>query len=336
MQNKVDVRSPWEKHEESSLVYPVYSRRSGGLSLGINLFPYEKVCSFDCPYCEVFPSPLPEKKQEKTSLLGSSRYVHSGFAFSPNEQEIFLMALEQQLRDHITLFCGMRSEKKAPYADTSIRDICFSGNGEPTLSPLFLPALHMVHRVRTELIPSAAIVLITNGTGLVQPELFDALVEASCGEFCLDIWLKIDAVTDEWFRLMSGSTINRETLHNAFLRFSAQAPFTVQTMLCKVNGRLPPESEVVAWESFILELCRIGQNGPGKESFARGIDSLSLQDKGPFRGPQRIHLYGKARPSPHDPRAEMAPPSYLSERATSLRQVLQQNKYSHVRVEVFL
>ena len=41
--------------EAGGLVYPVLSRRSGGLSLGVNLFPDAKRCSFDCPYCEVFP-----------------------------------------------------------------------------------------------------------------------------------------------------------------------------------------------------------------------------------------------------------------------------------------
>ena len=41
--------------EKGTLVYPVYSRRSQGLSMGINLFPDHKQCSFNCPYCEVFP-----------------------------------------------------------------------------------------------------------------------------------------------------------------------------------------------------------------------------------------------------------------------------------------
>jgi histidinol dehydrogenase len=49
--------TPVENHREREkgiIVYPVYSRRSGGLSVGINLFPDKKQCPFDCPYCEVF------------------------------------------------------------------------------------------------------------------------------------------------------------------------------------------------------------------------------------------------------------------------------------------
>ena len=38
--------------EGSRFVYPVLSRRSGGISVGINLNP-DKVCNFDCVYCQV-------------------------------------------------------------------------------------------------------------------------------------------------------------------------------------------------------------------------------------------------------------------------------------------
>jgi len=345
VENRKGIRGPEEKHAEFSLVYPVYSRRSGGLSLGINLFLSEKVCSFDCPYCEVFPPVLPEQNLEKDFPFGASGYGSPNVTLSSNERDAFLISLEQQLRHHISLLDSVKGEGKALSGRNSIRDISFSGNGEPTLSPFFVPALEMVHRVRMELVPSAALVLITNGTGFLRPEIFDALVVAACGEFNLDIWLKVDAVTDDWFRRMSGSSIPRESLHKAFLRFAAHAPFTVQTMVCSIDGVLPPDTEVIAWEHFILRLCQAGQNERGKESFEKGTLNPASGEKGvsvscfqntpPVRGPRRVHLYGKARPSPHDPRAGMAPPAYLEERAASLRQFLQQNGYAHIPVEVF-
>ncbi len=39
-------------YHENKFVYPVLSRRSHGISLGINLNP-DKVCNFDCIYCQV-------------------------------------------------------------------------------------------------------------------------------------------------------------------------------------------------------------------------------------------------------------------------------------------
>src|SRR5574342_674071 len=38
--------------DENRYVYAVLSRRSGGVSIGVNLNP-DKVCNFDCIYCQV-------------------------------------------------------------------------------------------------------------------------------------------------------------------------------------------------------------------------------------------------------------------------------------------
>ena len=39
-------------YHENKFVYPVLSRRSGGISIGVNLNP-DKICNFDCIYCQV-------------------------------------------------------------------------------------------------------------------------------------------------------------------------------------------------------------------------------------------------------------------------------------------
>src|SRR5688572_26115790 len=40
------------RFDDNRFVYPVLSRRSRGLSIGVNLNP-DKVCNFDCIYCQV-------------------------------------------------------------------------------------------------------------------------------------------------------------------------------------------------------------------------------------------------------------------------------------------
>src|SRR5215212_4307879 len=40
------------RFEENRFVYPVLSRRSEGISIGVNLNP-DKICNFDCIYCQV-------------------------------------------------------------------------------------------------------------------------------------------------------------------------------------------------------------------------------------------------------------------------------------------
>jgi len=257
--------SPIENHrrrEKGVLVYPVYSRRSGGLSVGINLFPDQKQCPFDCPYCEVFP-------------------FTRNAAFSLEQMEADLRAaIASALKQNVP-----------------IKDICFSGNGEPSLSPDFPAALKQADSIRREMVPAAELVLITNGAGLLQPDIFSLLKDAAA----LNIWLKLDAGTSDWYQKMNRTAIPFEQLIAKIKEFAASAPVTIQTMLCAVDGKDPPEEEAQAWETLTLELAAIA-------AAAGGI--------------RKVQIYGKARPAPEDPKVQALPIEYLEERAASLRQAL--------------
>ena len=277
------IIAPIENHrrrEKGVLVYPVYSRRSGGLSVGINLFPDQKYCPFDCPYCEVFP-------------------FSTNAVFSHEQMEEDLRAVIADARER----------------NIQVKDICFSGNGEPSLSPDFPMALELAGRIRGELVPSAELVLITNGAGLLQQQIFSLLQDAAApslegGHLALDIWLKLDAGTPGWYQLINRSGIPHDKLIAKIKEFAALAPFTIQTMLCLVDGEAPPEEEAQAWENLVVELAVIAA--------------------GKFR---KIQIYGKARPSPDDPKAQELPVAYLEERATSLKQVL--GGPSQIPIEIF-
>jgi len=253
------------EREKGVLVYPVYSRRAGGLSVGINLFPGRKSCSFDCPYCEVFP-------------------FARNAAFSPEQMEVDLRA---------AVTAALKN-------NAAIRDICFSGNGEPSMSPAFGEALERAGRVRGELAPSAELVVITNGAGLLQPHTFSLLADAASGPLALNVWLKLDAGTSGWYQQINRAAIPFEKLVNKIKEFAACAPVTIQTMLCAVDGNGPPPEEARAWESLALELAVIAANGGGI---------------------RKVQIYGKARPAPEDPKTAPLPAAYLEERAASLRRV---------------
>jgi histidinol dehydrogenase len=271
--------APIENHrrrEKGVLVYPVYSRRSGGLSVGINLFPDQKSCPFDCPYCEVFPF--------------SSKAVFS------------LEQMEGDLRSVID---------DAVERNISVMDICFSGNGEPSLSPDFPKALELAGRIRGELVPSAKLVLISNGAGMLEPHIFSLLAESAAGPLALDIWLKLDAGTTQWYQLINRSEIPHDKILAKIKEFAALAPFTIQTMLCSIDGKAPPPDEAQAWETLALELAAIA------------VDKI-----------RKIQIYGKARPSPDDPKAQALPAAYLEERAASLKQAL--GGSSKIPIEIFL
>ena len=249
------------EREKGVLVYPVYSRRSGGLSIGINLFPDKKQCPFDCPYCEVFP-------------------FTSEAVFSIDQ-------LETDLRSVI----NEANEKNIP-----IKDICFSGNGEPSISPFFPEALKAAANICTELSPSAKIVLITNGAGLLNEKIFNLLAKA-VSSVSLDIWLKLDAGTPKWYDKINRSSISYNVLTEKIKEFTACACVTIQTMLCAVDGNAPSTEEAKAWEQLMLSLAANGKI-------------------------RKVQIYGKARPAPEDPKSEALPVSILEERSESLKRAL--------------
>jgi histidinol dehydrogenase len=266
---------PVENHrsrEGGAIIYPVYSRRSGGLSVGVNLFPDRKRCSFNCAYCEVFPF--------KTDM-----------AF---KLETMKAALRSAILD--------AGEQKIP-----VRDICFSGNGEPLMSPHFTGALEAAAAIRNELAAEAKLVLITNGTELADRAMFEFLRASACGAgTALRIWLKLDAGTEDWYAAMDRSSVPHGGLVSSIREFAAAAPFIVQTMVCAIDGRLPPPEESAAWVALVAELAR---RSAGAGTAGAG-------------GLRAVQIYGKARPAPEDPLAEAVSAAVLEERAALLRAAL--------------
>jgi len=257
------------------LVYPVYSRRSNGLSIGINLFPGKKQCLFNCPYCEVFP-------------------FASNADFSPDQ-------MEDDLKDAIA---------SAQEQSISIKDICFSGNGEPTLSPAFIDALEKAENIRSKYTPSSDLVIITNGTGLSQPEIFSALKNAAANP-CVNIWLKLDAGTQDWYEKINRSPVPFDQHIKIFMEFTSCAPVTIQTMICGVKEECPCDTEIQTWNELVC---------------------LLAEKSGNIR---KVQLYGKARPAPEDPLAFELPSANIEERASSLRSAFAKNKIT-VPVEIYL
>jgi len=275
------------EREKGVIVYPVYSRRSAGLSIGINLFPDKKSCSFDCPYCEVFP-------------------------FSSNAE----FSLEQLEDDLCRAISGAQKQ------NTIIKDICFSGNGEPTLSPAFPSTLKLAEDIRAKNAPSARLVVITNGVGLLQPRIFSLLKEYASLP-TTDIWLKVDAGTEDWYNKINRCAIPYEKLIAAIKEFVSCAVVTIQTMLCAINGEQPSETERQVWESLVCELAA------NTEKEANNINGKIIS------GVRKIQLYGKARSAPEDPLASQLLEDYLEERADSLRNLFIDKGIS-IHVEVYL
>jgi wyosine [tRNA(Phe)-imidazoG37] synthetase (radical SAM superfamily) len=233
--------------EAGRLVYPVISRRSGGLSLGINLFPEAKVCTFDCPYCEVFVSSGQD----------------GGFSIADLEEEL------ENFLDRVY---------PESWAPEPVRDLCISGNGEPTLSLRLGEVLELCARVRrahVKTLGSASLVLITNSIGFLDPAV-SALLERFSRDEDLVLLAKLDAGGEDLFHLMSGANVPLDRVAGGLLSFARRRPIVIQTMLCEVEGRSPSDKDLADYAALLSRLVAGGAR----------VDE--------------VHLYTFARPSPGD------------------------------------
>lgn len=150
-------------------IYPVWSRRAQGLSIGINLHP-NRCCNWHCLYCQVpglqrGPSPTVDGPQLTQELMNCLDWI-SQHGAPQNMQEC-------------------------------VQDIAFAGDGEPTTSPQFIEILHSLIQLlqqRPLHDRPAHVRLITNGSQLQHAHVQHAL--KLLNEIGGEVWFKLDAGTD--------------------------------------------------------------------------------------------------------------------------------------------
>ena len=231
------MRDHSRRFSDFTLVYPVISRRARGLSLGINVNP-DKVCNFDCIYCEV------NRTEPGVSLKVDAARI---------KEE--LTALIQLIRNG-----GLNRQSKFSSAGEltrEIRDIAFSGEGEPTLIPNFAECVQAVVDVkRAEGLSATKIVLITNAVGLDKADVRRGLelMDAHEGE----IWGKLDAGTETYYKLVNRSHVRFERILKNLLQTARLRPIVIQTLFLKVHDQMMPPAELEAYCARLKELVQAG------------------------------------------------------------------------------
>lgn len=211
-------------------VYPVVSRRAGGVSLGINLNP-NNACNWACAYCQV-----------EGLVLGAA-------------PPIDLPRLEAELRAMLDdILHGDFMQRAVPEGARVFKDVAFAGNGEPTTSPQLGAAIDIVGRALDDagLRGQLKVVLISNGSQVKKPEVKVAL--ARLAELNGEVWFKLDTATAEGMARINHFAGDPAT-HLARLRIAAGLCQTwIQTCLFAWDGEPPPESEQVAYLDAIRSL----------------------------------------------------------------------------------
>ena len=239
-------------------VYPVVSRRAGGVSVGVNLNP-NRACNWRCVYCQV-----------PDLVRGAA-------------PEIDLERLEGELATFLEgVLHGGWMERVVPEGSRRLNDVAFSGDGEPTSSRQFDRAVERVGGVleRLGLVGEIAVVLITNGSLVHRANVQRGLRRLA--ELGGEVWFKLDAGTREGTRRLNDVDLSPARVE-ANLRLAASLCRTrLQTMALAIDGEPPSEHELCAW----IELVRRArdQGAAIEDVLLYGLERPSRQPEAPRLG----------------------------------------------------
>ncbi|MDP1612874.1 MAG: radical SAM protein [Sulfuritalea sp.] len=212
-------------------VYPVISRRAGGVSVGINLNP-NNACNWRCIYCQV-----PDLTRG-------------------GPPPIDLELLERELSDFLRWAgSGDFMATRVPEGARRLVDVAFSGNGEPTSAAEFAEAVALVERVLAthDLADKMIVRLITNGSLLDRKQVQEGI--ARIGRAGGEVWFKVDAGTAAGLARINGTRVRPEVVARRLACCAALAPTWVQTCLFRMDGELPAASEMQAWLALLAPLA---------------------------------------------------------------------------------
>lgn len=241
--NVIDLFAQHEREFDTNrFVYPVLSRRSGGLSIGVNLNP-DKICNFDCIYCQV------DRREES-----ETRFV---------EFDQLLVELRSMLD-----LCASGAIFQTPkFRDTpeSLRRVCdiaFSGDGEPTTYKNFdelmtaCAELKQTFDARRADVDPLRMVLITNASMFHRPHVERGLL--TLDENNGEVWAKLEAGTEDYYHTIERTTIPFRQILDNITAAARLRPLVIQAMFLKIDGEGPSPAEQRAFCERLNEITAAG------------------------------------------------------------------------------
>lgn len=235
-------------------VYPVLSRRAGGLSIGINL-NINNACNWHCIYCQV-----------PDLIRGSAPSVN-------------LDKLSHELRNFLAdvIHGNFYDREEVPDEFRVIKDIAISGNGEPTTANEFDQVVNLIELILKEygLLKSIKCVLITNGSMVNRLNVKKGLKKLA--KMNGEVWFKIDSATPAGIaRINQIRGSNTSTLKR--LKVAAElCPTWIQTCMFSYKNNPPDELETKAYINLLK--AAVSRDIPIKGVLLYGVERPSLQDE---------------------------------------------------------
>lgn len=212
-------------------VYPVLSRRAGGVSVGVNLNP-NNACNWRCIYCQV-----PDLKRGGPPPIDLAR-------------------LEAELGTLLTdIVSGDYLVRQVPGDMRRLNDVALSGNGEPTSAAEFAQVVDLIGRVLADLHLAGRIklVLITNGS-LAHKADVQAGIRAMA-RMNGEVWFKFDRATRAGMGLVNDTGTDPERHFQRLKIVANLCPTWIQSCFFALDG-LPPDADEMAAYLAMLERCR--------------------------------------------------------------------------------
>lgn len=240
-------------------VYPVVSRRAGGVSIGINLNT-NNACNWRCVYCQVPglrrgaapAADLERLERELRWFLGE--VVHGSY-----------------LQDHV------------PPEARRVNDIALSGNGEPTTARAFDQVVALIGRVKGEFraLDGVKLVLITNGSLMDRPVVQQGLMLMA--EMNGEVWFKLDRATAQGIQRVNHTRVSLARVRENLRIAASLCPTWIQTCVFRMDGADPGPDERRAYLEFLSGVLEAGT--PVKGVLLYGLARPSMQPEAPRLAP---------------------------------------------------
>ena len=233
-------------------VYPVVSRRAGGISVGINFNP-NNACNWRCVYCQV------------PGLIRGS---------APDLEQTRLQSELRLLLEEI-LTGEFHQRFDVPPAFRSLRDIAISGNGEPTTLKDFDAAIHSIETTLADLpLPGTlSKVIISNGSMVERPSVQAGLQR--WGRMGGELWFKLDRATPQGLQQINGTAISPRRLLDNLAIAADRCPLRIQTCLFSLDGMPPPADEIRAYLELLEQA--LAKQIPIRDVMLYGLARPSMQ-----------------------------------------------------------
>ena len=213
------------------------SRRSGGLSIGVNLNP-DTACNFDCVYCQVDRSMSPRVRKVDLDRLG--------------EELSQMIAIAQS----DTLFTDP-AFADVPVDLRPVRDIAFSGDGEPTTCKRFRKCVELVAKLKRDAgLDDAKIVLITDACYLTRPDVVAglAIMDENNGK----IWTKLDAGTEAYYQKVNRPNYPLKHVIENIIAAARARPVVIQSLFMRLDDQPPDDPELAAYVDRLNQIVQAG------------------------------------------------------------------------------